>query len=481
MNDVQVRLAWPEFVYELAELLRATNPPAPIYIVGGAVRDAYLRLPTTDVDFAVGGDALALAREVADRLDGDIYVMDRERDVSRVFLTLDGQALRLDFARFRGATLDDDLRDRDFTVNAMAADALGEIDALIDPLGGAVDLQRRVLRRCSPRSIEADPLRVLRSVRLGAQFDLKLEPATAADIRRRVTGLSQVSRERIRDEFFKLLSLDRAARGLRVLKHLSAMEGILPAIAARDGVTLESAGGQNAWAQTFAVVDRLRAILTAISSRRTDNTAAAFDLGMLVIQLDRHRRQLQAHLSQEYGNGRRRSELLTLAALLHLNAASAGAQISAEAADRLRLSGEERRTLGMMIGNCSQIVERDCWTTLEQHRFWFGLGAGGIDVILLGAAHVLGRAGSGLEQGAWLRLVERATDLLDIWFERHDELVSPQLLLDGNDIRRLLEIRPSPLIGRLLTALREEQVTGGVKTWDEACDFVRREAAASRL
>ena len=57
-------------------------------------------------------------------------------------------------------------------------------------------------------------------------------------------------------------------------------------------------------------------ILAAISSRRTDNTAAAFDLGMLIIQLDRYRGALQNHLEQVYGNGRTRAELLVLAALL---------------------------------------------------------------------------------------------------------------------------------------------------------------------
>ena len=482
MNEFSARLSWSDFVYELAELLRTIEQDAPLFLVGGAVRDAYLRGAIEDIDIAVDGDAIGLARRVADALDADIYVMDHERAVARVFIRHEGQTLYVDFAGLRGATLKADLRDRDFTMNAMAADLRGDLDALIDPLGGAADLRQKVLRRCSPRSIPDDPIRLLRAVRLSVQFDLKIHPDTASDVRQFAGELRQSSPERIRDEFFKLLSLDRAARGLRVLQHLGAFRHI-----AQEFVDLmvspEAAPERaNEWSNTLAVVERMSAILTAISSRRTDNTAASFDLGTLTIQFDRYRASLQGHLDQVYGNGRRRGELLILAALLSTiggsNEADADAAFSpkraAAVADSLKLTHDERRSLATIVVNFRMVAEKATWTILDRHRFWFRLGAEGIDVILLGVADVLGSHRSALNQSDWLQLVDQVTNLLDTYFNRYDELVNPKLFLDGNEVQELLKITPGPQVGRVLTAIREAQVTGEISSVHEARQFVRR-------
>ena len=101
----------------------------------------------------------------------------------------------------------------------------------------------------------------------------------------------------------------------------------------------------------------------------------------------------------------------------------------------------------------------------------------GIDVILLASAHILGSRGSDLKQRDWLDFVTAVTSLLDAYFNRYAEIVDPPLLLDGNDIRRLCLLKPGPVIGELLTALREAQVTGAVQTSDAAADFVVEQAA----
>lgn len=109
MTNPPVRLAWTDFVLDLRDFLIDKQVNTPLYIVGGAVRDAYLRGAIKDIDIAVDGDAIQIARQIADWFDGDIFVMDKERGVARVFVdTPDGQ-VSMDFARFRGDTLDDDL------------------------------------------------------------------------------------------------------------------------------------------------------------------------------------------------------------------------------------------------------------------------------------------------------------------------------------------------------------------------------------
>lgn len=466
MNDAAPRLSWSNLVQDLSTLLKNQEIDTPLFLVGGAVRDAYLHGAITDVDIAVDGDAVALARQAADWLDADIYVMDRERGVARVLLNRGGERVCVDFARLRGATLDEDLRDRDFTMNAMATDLLGDIDRLIDPLGGSADLQKKILRRCSAEAIKNDPIRALRAVRLSTQFRLKIQPDTAADIHAQAGALRQCSGERIRDEFFKLLSLDRAARGLRVLLHLSLLQEILPRSA------FVGASESEGWTGRLAIVERTVSILKAISSGRTDNTAAAFDLGMLTIQLDRFRAALQAHIGREYGGARSHGELLALAALLPDRD---DVDVSA-----LKLSAEEARNVTRAVKNLGLFSERGGWSVLDQHRFWHGLRESGIDVILLALAEYLAAQGNELRQRDWLDKVEIATDLLNVYFHRYDEIVDPPLLLNGRDIQQQLQINPGPLVGKLLKALREAQVTGEVASTSEARHFIARQVESRR-
>lgn len=478
MSDSAPRLAWPDFVYALRELLLKQRSAA--FIVGGAVRDACLRRPIEDMDIAVDGDATALARRAADGLGGDIFVMDKGRDVARV-LAAGGQVI--DFARFRGAALTDDLRGRDFTINAMAADLRGDVSVLIDPLQGERDLRQKVLRRCSAHAIQDDPIRGLRAIRQSAQFRLKIHPDTLSDIKQQADNLAQTSNERIRDEFFKLLALDRPARGLRVMAHLGLLKAVAPPADGLAGLEQPWPHRFDVWRHTLLVVERMSQILEAISHRRTDNTAAAFDLGMLVIQFDRYRPRLQRHIERVYGSGRSHQQLLILAALIHnLGKSQAAAdhvphsvRLARALAKSLRLTTDEGRKLAAMIGGYRRIIEQREWSALDRHRFWRGLGENGLDVILLGMADFLGIYGAELVQKALLERVEAAAVLLDDWYVHYDARVNPKLLMSGDDMMTLLGIGPGPAVGRLLTALREAQAVGDVRSIGEARVFARRQ------
>jgi tRNA nucleotidyltransferase/poly(A) polymerase len=148
-----------------------------VYLVGGAVRDALLGRASHDLDFSMEGDAIRTARRIADALDGAFYTLDSERDTGRVIVTnTDGSRTIMDFASFRGADLETDLKGRDFTLNAMAL-SLSD-NSLHDPLGGAMDLKEKRLRACSPTSFSDDPARILRGVRLAAQFGFHILPET---------------------------------------------------------------------------------------------------------------------------------------------------------------------------------------------------------------------------------------------------------------------------------------------------------------
>jgi tRNA nucleotidyltransferase (CCA-adding enzyme) len=201
----------------MGELLPALEGLAPTYLVGGAVRDLLRDGRPLDYDVAVEGDALELARSVAERLGGDVEGHDRFGTA-----TVRAAGLAVDFARCRRetyaapgalpevepASLEEDLRRRDFSVNAMAAalarDRLGE---LIDPLGGERDLHARAIRVLHDRSFVDDPTRLLRAVRYEARLGASMEPRTEELALEAVAGgaLATVSGKRIRVELVFML------------------------------------------------------------------------------------------------------------------------------------------------------------------------------------------------------------------------------------------------------------------------------------
>ena len=150
------------------------------WLVGGALRDALLGQAVDELDVAVPAGALTLGRALADALPGSGFVvLDERRGTCRVV-----SDLQIDIAALRAPTLADDLRGRDFTVNALAVslhDLVATGSASVeDSTGGLDDLSARIVRVCGPRSLSDDPLRALRAARLAIRPGWSLHPTTEA-------------------------------------------------------------------------------------------------------------------------------------------------------------------------------------------------------------------------------------------------------------------------------------------------------------
>lgn len=214
-----------------------------VYLVGGAVRDALLGLPPGDNDFVVVGAS------VRDMLDAGYRQVGRDFPVFLHPATGEEYALaRTERKSARGhagfvvhadpaVTLDDDLRRRDFTINAIAR---GDDGALVDPFGGAADIERRVLRHVGDAFVE-DPLRVLRAARFMARFaamGFTVAPRTLALMREMAAGgeLAELVPERVWQELAKALRSRTPSAFLRTLRDAGALRAVLPEVDALYGV-----------------------------------------------------------------------------------------------------------------------------------------------------------------------------------------------------------------------------------------------------
>ena len=189
------------------------------FVVGGAVRDALIGLPVQDVDLIFPEDPTGLAKSFARLHGGHWFWLDQERKQSRVVFGHAELCPVFDFAPFRAASLDLDLYDRDFTINAMALSLSANLTTtpLVDPVGGMEDLQKDVLRMVSKDAFINDPLRIVKGVRHATALGLCIDDITLDCMQAEITALYRVAPERIRQEVWKILASEDAARGLHLL------------------------------------------------------------------------------------------------------------------------------------------------------------------------------------------------------------------------------------------------------------------------
>ncbi|MEA2405113.1 MAG: poly(A) polymerase, partial [Thermoleophilaceae bacterium] len=202
---------------------RAALAGRPVWVVGGTVRDALLGRDV-DLDLAVDGDPEEAARALSRALGGPAFQLSEAFGAWRV-VTRD-PAFVCDISRLQGETIEEDLRGRDFTVNAMALPLEG--GELVDPTGGLEDLERRVLRLASTSAYEADPLRPLRLVRFATELGFAPDPEAERMTREAAPAVAQASGERIFAELRRIVVADRVLDGLDLADSLGVLAAVLP-------------------------------------------------------------------------------------------------------------------------------------------------------------------------------------------------------------------------------------------------------------
>lgn len=220
----------------LAPVVAAAREAGQVYLVGGAVRDLLLGKPSFDVDLVVEGDAIAFARRLAEALGGEVVAHDRFG--TAVIHYGDGDHLDVVTARsetyespaalptVEAGTIEDDLRRRDFTINAIAASlAPADFGHVVDPSGGRTDLAAGTIRVLHERSFVDDPTRIFRAIRYENRFGFRMDETTERLARTAIAaGLAgELSGPRLREELVALLSEERIAHTVARLAELEVL------------------------------------------------------------------------------------------------------------------------------------------------------------------------------------------------------------------------------------------------------------------
>lgn len=220
------------------------------YVVGGYVRDLILKRPSKDIDFVCVGSGIALARQVAAALGPGINVnyfsnfgtaQIRYKDLDIEFVGARRESYSKDSRKpvVEDGTLEDDLKRRDFTINALAISLNREnFGALVDLHDGMSDLRKKVMHTPIDPAItfSDDPLRMLRAVRFASQLSFDIEPDTYGAIMQQADRLKIVSQERITDELNKIIACKVPSYGFKLLFHSGLLKQFFPELVALHGV-----------------------------------------------------------------------------------------------------------------------------------------------------------------------------------------------------------------------------------------------------
>ena len=406
-----------------------------LYLVGGSVRDLLLKRQTTDIDFALASDAIAFAKAFAASIGATCIALEENPSTARVVVKRheisERPSLSMDFAQFRAASLAEDLRLRDLTINAMAI-ALENVGSVtnkaceqnsvhvIDPCSGMKDLEIGLLRFPSEQVVRDDPVRLLRIYRFAAQLDFKIAESAINLVRKHRALLSKVASERCRDELMKIFNVKESHLYLQQMETVGLLTEIVPSIKAADS--------------------SLHALET-------------FEKNPIPIELHVYRSEIDDYLQETLGAEVNRRSLIKLRLLLGDNCGGVGAQ--------LRLSRKASQFMEHLLSGAEALKKHEIQKLPAKQitRFlrtyasdWWGV------LLYAAASHPMER--TSLKQ------------IADTYYEHILPIRRRGRLITGADLIKHFDLKEGKQIGRLLKAIEERQFDGEIRTREEALTAV---------
>lgn len=244
----------------------------PVYVIGGWVRDIILERPSVDIDIVVVGSGIELAATVAEKL-GRKRFLKVYKNFGTAMLNYQGYQVEFVGARkesyreysrkpiVEDGTLDDDMKRRDFTINAMAISLnKHNYGTLIDPFGGLDDISNKLIKTPLDPNItySDDPLRMMRAIRFAAQLDFEIESGSFESIKHNAHRITIVSIERVMDEFNKIMQSHIPGKGLKMLRAAGLLKHFFPELEALHGVEIVNGKAhKDNFYHTIQVLDKL--------------------------------------------------------------------------------------------------------------------------------------------------------------------------------------------------------------------------------
>ena len=405
-----------------------------VYFVGGCIRDGLLERPIKDWDLTTN----ATPEQILKVFPNGFY----DNKFGTVGIPLkDGVA---EITTFRtelslspthkpdkvswGKTIEEDLARRDFTINAIALKLEGSKQKIIDPHEGKKDLDKKIIRAVGDRNkrFKEDGLRLIRAVRIATQLGFTIEEKTWEKIVEDSSLIQNISSERIRDELLKIISSNNAYEGAMLLKNSGLLNFIIPELLQGVGVSQVRPGRHH--------------------------TTDVFTHNLLSLKLCPSKNKIVRFATLLHDVGKPMVKSLDKEGLIIFhNHEVVGAKLAKDICERLRFSNKEKQKIVTLI-RWHMFSVNENQTDAAIRRFIRRIGVENVKDMM--DLRVGDRLGGGTQTAESWRL--------KLFKQKIEEQLKPapfsinDLVVDGNDVMKILKIKPGPIVGKILEELFKE-------------------------
>lgn len=458
------------------------------YLVGGAVRDAFLNRESHDLDVIVASSDISISSKLAEALNGKCISLDAQRNIDRI--VFEKNTLTVDITYIDNSNpIEHDLIERDFTIDAIAV-SLNQPESdtksrLIDPTDGLADLKNRLIKATSEKVFKSDPIRALRGIRLSVQLGFSIDKNTEEWIRKHSSLLLNVSNERIRDELLKIFASPNISSSLYKLESLNLLSVIMPELDICKDVSQPNEHFYDVFRHSLETPGMLELILSSNINSSAVKLVPRFD-------------HMQTFFQQNLADGASRLTFLKFAALLHdiakpqtktvetdgrirfLGHGNLGAETSQSIMDRLRFSKKASEYVSMIVKHHlrpSQLAPKGIMPSKKAiYRYYRDLGDVSIDTIYLNLSDYMAAKGdkilgSSFDLSDWERHCKVASVILDN--KQKDDPDMYLRIVNGYDLMSELGLEPGPFVGKLIDLIGESYAAGEINSRRQAIDFAR--------
>ena len=438
------------------------------YIVGGSVRDLLLGKLPADYDIAVIENPKPFAEKIAEKTSGRLVELGKP---GQMLFRVVSKNYVYDISPIAGASIEDDLLKRDFTINALAWDLSSK--RVIDCVDGQKDIADRKIRMVSKTVFQKDPIRLIRAYRISATFDFNIEPQTNAAIKDNAELLQTSAGERIRSELFKILAASNSYYFLSQMAKTGVLQAIFP----------ELTDLQTCFQNRYHLFDVFKHTMKAYSHLET-------------ILNDCHNFLPEANGQFKPCTDTFKGALLKCSILLHdIGKPSAkttdskgnihfyghgkkSADMAKNIVHRLRFSNHEASYIDFIIRNHIRPLflfiahQNKTITQKGITRFFLKCGKYAPDLLIHTMADIKGKGNKNDERNE--AFINFAKEMVKYYFSYFQPEKSKPSLITGRDLISDFALTPSPLFKKILRRVEEARILKKINNKDEAMALVKK-------
>jgi len=440
----------------LQSILRLSkSQKSKLYVVGGTLRDLILGRQCSDYDFAVSG-ASTLATQYAHDTKSALVPLDTTpgRETFRVVIK---KNVYFDFSELQGSTIESDLNQRDFSINALAVSLPNFIKGIkkyIDPHNGKDDMKNKVIRVLPGPIFSKDPLRMLRAFRFMSVLEFQIESNTLKKIKTLSPKINRVSPERIWNELNLLLNTKKASPSIQAMGDSGLLKSIFPELYKNEKTS-----------SCLRIMNHVENLITnpkQIGAKPLTEIKKVLSEKPQLIRLGSMLYPLtKKSFTKQIGSNRKLNRKTKTSKILN----------------KLRASNVEIDFVGAII-SCSHSVANtklnfadDHSSRLKLYQFIYQNEQGLVPGLYL---HLANRLDLPTEK-EW-KTDPRAIavrNIFDFYFQTYLPAKRKKPLLNGNDIQDISKIKPSPTFATILYKIEEARVLGIINTRSQAISFAK--------